>query len=145
MDESGGVGSEEGARRLAGTKKIDIRNYNIIYSLLDDVGKALKGMLEPTFVEIIEGRAEVRAIFSAGKGKKIAGAYVTDGKISRGSSIRVRRGEENIVESTFSSLRRFKDDVKEVATGYECGIGVKDFSEFQVGDILEVFRMEKAG
>ena len=139
-----GVGSEEGARRLASTKNIDIRNYDVIYSLIDDVDKALKGMLEPTYVEVIEGRAEVRAVFSAGKGKKIAGIYVTEGKISRSASVRLRRGEENIYESTLSSLRRFKDDVKEVASGYECGISVKDYSDFKVGDILEFFKMEKA-
>jgi len=139
-----GVGSEEGARRLASTKNIDIRNYDVIYSLIDDLDKALKGMLEPTYVEVIEGRAEVRAVFSAGKGKKIAGIYVTEGKISRNSSVRLRRGEENIYESTLSSLRRFKDDVKEVASGYECGIGIKDYSDFKVGDILEFFKMEKA-
>ena len=137
------VSSEEGARRLAATKGIDIRYYDVIYSLIDDVDKALKGMLEPSYIEVIEGRAEVRAVFPAGKGTKVAGAYVTDGKISRGTSVRVRRGDELISDSTVSSLKRFKDDVKEVATGYECGVGIKDFSDFEVGDILEFHRMEK--
>jgi len=113
--------------------------------LVDDVGKALKGMLEPTYVEVIDGRAEVRAIFPAGKKEKAAGVYVTEGKISRGASVRVRRQEQVVFESIVSSLRRFKDDVKEVAAGYECGVGIQDFSEFQVGDILELFRKEKAG
>ena len=140
-----GVSSEEGAKRLAGTRGIDIRYYNVIYSLVDDVDKALKGLLEPTYVEVIDGRAEVRAVFSAGKGAKAAGVYVTDGKINRNASVRVRRGEEVVSESTVSSLKRFKDDAKEVATGYECGVGIKDFNEFEVGDMLEFYRMEKAG
>ena len=140
-----GVSTVEGARRLASTKGIDIRYYDIIYNLTDDVDKALKGMLEPTYAEVIEGRAEVRATFPTKKGKTIAGAYVTDGKISRGASIRLRRGEEIIAESTINSLRRFKDDVREVTAGYEFGLGIKDIDEFQIGDILEAFSMEKAG
>lgn len=139
-----GVSTEEGARRLANAEGIDIRHYDVIYNLIDDVDKALKGLLEPTYVEVIEGRAEVRAIFPAGKRTQVAGAYVTEGKVSRNASVRVRRGEEIVHESTVSSLRRFKDDVREVTAGYECGIGIKDFSEFQVGDILEFFRTEKA-
>jgi len=139
-----GVSTEEGARRLANTEGVDIRDYNIIYNLIDDVDKALKGLLEPSYVEVIEGQAEVRAIFPAGKGTKVVGVYVTEGKVSRNASVRVRRGEEIVHESTVSSLKRFKDDVREVAADYECGIGIKDFSEFQVGDILEFFRMEKA-
>jgi translation initiation factor IF-2 len=140
-----GVNSEENARRLASTKVVDIRYYNVIYSLVDDVDKALKGLLEPTYVEVIEGRAEVRAVFPAGKRAKAAGAYVTEGKVIRGASVRVRRGGDVVNESTVSSLKRFKDDAKEVATGYECGVGVKDFNEFEVGDILEFFRMDKSG
>jgi len=138
------VSSEPGARRLADVEDVDIRYYDVIYNLTDDVDKALKGMLEPTYVDVIDGHAEVRAVFP-GRGKiKIAGAYVTEGKISRGASVRVRRGEQVVFESTVSSLRRFKDDVKEVVTGYECGVGIDDFNEFQVGDVLEFFRKEKA-
>ncbi|MFC2001094.1 translation initiation factor IF-2 [Chloroflexota bacterium] len=140
-----GVSSEEGARRLSSIKGIDIRYYDVIYKLSDDVEKALKGMLEPTYVEVIEGRAEVRAIFSSSKVKKAAGVYVTEGKISRGASARVRRGEEIVGEGTVSSLKRFKDDAREVAAGYECGVGIQDFNKFEVGDILEFFRMEKTG
>jgi translation initiation factor IF-2 len=137
------VGSEENARLLATARGIDIRYYDVIYSLTDDVDKALKGMLEPTYAEVIDGRAEVRAIFPAGKGAKAAGVYVNDGKIVRNTSVRVRRGDEVITDSTVSSLKRFKDDVREVAAGYECGVGIKDFSDFAVGDILEFYRMEK--
>jgi translation initiation factor IF-2 len=139
------VSAGEGTRRLASTSGVDIRYYDIIYSLTDDVAKALKGMLEPTYVEVIDGRAETRAVFPAGKGAKAAGVYVTDGKISRNASVRVRRGKEVLADSTVISLKRFKDDVREVASGYECGVGVKDFNDFQVGDVLEFYRMEKSG
>jgi len=139
-----GVSSETGARRLANVEGVDIRHYDIIYNLVDDAEKALKGLLEPSYVEVIEGRAEVRAIFSKGKRDKVAGVYVTEGKINRASLVRVRRQEQVVSESVVSSLRRFKDDVKEVATGYECGISIKDFDNFEVGDILEFFRTEKS-
>lgn len=140
-----GVGSETGAQRLASVEGVDIRYYDVIYKLVDDVDKALKGLLEPVYVEVIDGRAEVRAVFSSGKKGKAAGVYVTEGKVSRGASVRVRRGEQVVHESVVSSLRRFKDDVKEVAAGYEGGMGIKDFNEFEVGDILEFFRKEKTG
>ncbi len=139
-----GTGVEAGARRLAEVEGVDIRLYDVIYNLVDDVDKALKGMLEPTYVEVIEGRAEVKAVFSSVKKSKVAGVYVTEGKVSRGAPVRVRRGEEIVYESVVSSLRRFKDDVKEVTSGYECGVGVKDFGDFKVGDILELVRREKA-
>ncbi|MBA7674563.1 Translation initiation factor IF-2 [subsurface metagenome] len=138
-----GVGTDEGARRQASTEGIDIRHYDVIYNVVDDVEKALKGLLEPELVEVIEGHAEVRAVFSAPKGVQVAGIYVLDGKVSRNSSVRVRRGEEVISDTAVSSLRRFKDDVREVATGYECGISVKDFDNFQVGDLLEFYRIDK--
>lgn len=131
------------AQRLAESKGIDIRRYDVIYSLIDDVEKALKGMLTPKLVEVIEGKAEVRAVFPSGKGTKIAGSYVTEGKISRSSSVRVIRKGQVLIESTVSSLRRFKDDVKEVATGFECGVGVEDFHDFEAGDVLEFFKQEK--
>ncbi|MFC1950107.1 translation initiation factor IF-2 [Chloroflexota bacterium] len=139
------VDSEPGARRLADVESVSIRRYNVIYNLVDDVDKALKGILEPSYVEVIDGRAEVRAIFPAGKKEKAAGIYVIEGKVTRGVSARLRRGEQVVLESTVSSLRRFKDDVKEVATGYECGVAINDFHEFQVGDLLEFFRREKVG
>ncbi len=140
-----GVSTEEGARRLATMKGVDIRHYDVIYGLIDDVDKALKGMLEPTYAEVVDGRAEVRAVFPASKGAKVAGVYVTDGKVNRGASVRVLRGKDAIADSTVSSLKRFKDDAKEVVAGYECGVGVKDFGDFEISDILEFYRMEKVG
>ena len=136
---------EAGAQRVAEAEGLDIRHYNVIYDLVGDVEKALKGMLEPKYVEVIEGRAEVRAIFPATKRIKVAGVYVTEGKITRDVQARIRRDNEVVAESVVSSLRRFKDDVKEVAAGYECGVGIKDFNDFQVGDILEFFSRQKAG
>jgi len=139
-----GTKVEAGARRMADAEGVDIRLYDIIYNLVDDVEKALKGLLEPHYVDVIEGRAEVRAVFPSGKKKKVAGVMVTEGKISRGASVRARRGDKVLHESAIESLRRFKDDVSEVAAGYECGVGVKDFEAFEVGDTLEFYRKEKA-
>jgi translation initiation factor IF-2 len=139
-----GTGIEAGARRLADVEGVDIRSYEVIYNLVDDVEKALKGMLEPTYVDVIEGRAEVKAVFPSSKKVKVAGVSVSEGKASRGASVRVRRGEQVVVESEVASLRRFKDDVKEVTAGYECGVGLKDFDDFEIGDILEFFRKERA-
>jgi len=136
--------TEPGAQRMADVEGISIRYYDVIYNLVDDVDKALKGMLEPTYIEITDGHAEVRAIFATGKREKVAGVYVTEGKVSLGASVRVWRQEQMVYESTVNSLRRFKDDVKEVAAGYECGMGIKDFNESEVGDRLEFFRREKA-
>jgi translation initiation factor IF-2 len=140
-----GTGVEAGARRLAEVEGVDIRSYDVIYNLVDDVDKALKGMLEPTYVEVVDGRAEVRAVFPSSKKSKVAGVYVTEGKIGRGAQVRVRRGEQVVAESVIGSLRRFKDDVKEVTSGYECGVGIEDFNDFEVGDTLEFFRKEKSG
>jgi translation initiation factor IF-2 len=139
-----GTAVEAGARRLADMEGVDIRTYDVIYNLVDDMEKALKGLLEPRYVEVIEGRAEVKALFSTGKKEKVAGVYVSEGKISRGAPARVRRGEQIVYESEVISLRRFKDSVNEVTAGYECGVGIRDFSDFQVGDIVEIFRREQA-
>ncbi|MFC1969283.1 translation initiation factor IF-2 [Chloroflexota bacterium] len=137
------TGTERGAKRAAETEGVAIRQYKVIYQLVDDVEKALKGMLAPTFVEVLEGRVEVRAVFPMGKAGKIAGVYVTEGKVNRNASVRVKRQANILSESTVSSLKRFKDDVREVNTGYECGVGVKGFNDFEVGDILEFYRIEE--
>jgi translation initiation factor IF-2 len=139
-----GTAIDAGAQRLADMEGVDIRTYDVIYNLVDDVDKALKGLLEPTYVEVIEGRAEVKALFSSGKKGKVAGVSVIEGRLSRGAAVRVRRGEKVVVESEVESLRRFKDSVNEVSAGLECGVGMKDFGDFQVGDILESFRRERA-
>jgi len=139
------TGVEPGAKRLAERDGISIRVYDIIYNLIEDVDKALKGMLAPAEVEVIDGHAEVRAVFPAGKKEKAAGVYVSEGKAVRGGGIRVLRGGKKLHESIVSSLRRFKEDVREVAAGYECGVGVQGFNDFQPGDTLEFFHIEKSG
>ncbi|MDD4873558.1 MAG: translation initiation factor IF-2 [Dehalococcoidales bacterium] len=138
------TGIEAGAQHTAEVEGVDIRNYRIIYDMVDDVGKALKGMLEPKIIEVIEGHVEVRNVFPGGKKGGVAGAYVLDGKIRRGASVRVKRENKVVAETVISSLRRFKDDVKEVAAGYECGITLQDFDQFQIGDIFECYSREKS-
>jgi len=133
---------EPGAQRLAEAERISIRHYNIIYEVVKDVDKALKGMLEPTYAEVIEGQAEVLAVFGTGKKGKAGGVSVKEGKLKRDALARVIRRGESIHESRISSLRRFKEDVKDVATGFECGIKIEGFSDFQVGDIIQSYRQE---
>ena len=137
------VKADGAAQRVAQKEGVDIRYYNIIYKLTDDIQAALTGMLEPTFQEVVEGHAEVQQIFKAGKTTIIAGCRILDGKITRASQARVLRKEEKVHEGKVASLRRGKDDVREVATGYECGILLEEFTEFEVGDIIESFTKEK--
>jgi len=131
------------AQRLAQEENVEIRYYNIIYKLLDDIQAALSGMLEPVFHEVIEGHAEVQQIFKAGKITVIAGCRVLDGKIIRSAQARILRKNEKVYDGKIASLRRGKDDVREVASGYECGIVLDDFTEFESGDIIEVYMRER--
>lgn len=132
-----------GAQRLAEMEGVDIRNYTVIYDLVEDIERAIKGMKEPSYVEVVEGHAEVRMVFSASKFGKAAGVYVTDGKLRRDGLVRITRQEEVVHQGTLTSLRRFKDDVKEAAAGFECGVGVMGFKQFEEGDIIEAYRMER--
>ena len=126
------------ARRAAEAEGVDVRLYDIIYKLTDDIEAALKGLLEPVVVEVVEGRAEVRQIFRVGKSTVIAGSFVTDGRIVRGGA-RVWRGGKVIATDKIESLRRFRDDVREVLANYECGIGLAGFHDLEEGDIIECF------
>ena len=126
------------ARRAAEAEKVDVRLYDIIYQLTDDIEKALSGLLEPEVVEVVEGRAEVRQIIKVGKSQVIAGSYVTDGRIVRGGA-RVWRGGKIIATDRIESLRRFRDDVREVAQGFECGIALAGFNDLAEGDVIECF------
>jgi translation initiation factor IF-2 len=128
----------ETARRAAESEGVDVRLYDIIYKLTDDVEAALKGLLEPEIVEVVEGRAEVRQIFRVGKNTVIAGSFVTDGRIVRGQA-RVWRGGKVIATDRIESLRRFRDDVREVLQNYECGIGLANFHDLEEGDVIECF------
>jgi translation initiation factor IF-2 len=137
------VKADGASQREAQKEGVDIRYYNVIYKLTDDIQAALVGMLEPTFREVVEGHAEVVQIFKAGKNVVIAGCRITDGKITRSSQARILRKGEKVHEGKIGSLRRGKDDVREVNTGYECGIILEDFTEFEAGDIIEAFAQEK--
>jgi translation initiation factor IF-2 len=128
----------ETARRAAEAEGVDVRLYDIIYKLSDDIDAALKGLLEPEVVEVVEGRAEVRQVIRVGKNTVIAGSYVTDGRIVRGGA-RVWRGGKIIATDRIESLRRFRDDVREVQTNYECGIGLASFTDLEEGDVIECF------
>ena len=128
---------------LANEEQVDMRFYNVIYDVIKDVKDAMVGMMESTFEERVLGAAEVREVFQIPKIGAIAGCYVTDGKIERGQHIRVVRDGVVSYDGKNSSLRRFKDDVKEVQTGYECGIGIENFNDIKVGDVLECYYLEE--
>jgi translation initiation factor IF-2 len=137
------VRPEVKAAALAEKEGVDVRLYNIIYDAVDDIKKAMEGLLEPTFKEKFLGRAEIRETFSVPKHGMVAGSYVTDGKIVRNAQVRLLRDNVVVFEGKLSSLRRFKDDVKDVATGYECGISLENYNDIKLGDIIECFEMEK--
>jgi translation initiation factor IF-2 len=137
------VRPESKAQNLAEKEGIDIRLYNIIYDAVEDVKKAMEGLLEPTFREKYLGRAEIRETFSVPKVGTVAGCYVQDGKIPRNAQVRLLRDNVVICEGKLASLRRFKDDVKEVTHGYECGMSIENYNDLKVGDIIEAFEMEK--
>lgn len=131
------------AQSLAKQQGVEIRTYSIVYELLDDIKKVLSGLLEPDVVEVPQGRAAVRETFSVPKIGTIAGSYVEEGKITRNSQARLVRDGRVIYEGAISSLKRFKDDAKEVAAGFECGIGIENFNDIKVGDVIEAFIREE--
>jgi translation initiation factor IF-2 len=137
------VRPEPNARKEAEREGVDIRLYRVIYDLLDDVKAAMSGLLEPEFKEVVLGRAEVRQTFRVPNLGTVAGCYVQEGKITRNAEARVLRDNVIVHEGKISSLRRFKDDVREVAHGYECGIGLEKFNDIKDGDVIEAFYMEK--
>ena len=122
---------------------MDIRLYRIIYDCIEEIEAAMKGMLAPKFREVAQGRIEVRAVYKISNVGTVAGCYVLDGKVTRQSEIRVVRDGIVIAEDKIDSLKRFKDDVREVAQGYECGIGLTKFNDIKEGDIFEAYIMEE--
>lgn len=136
------VRPDANARKAAETEKVDVRTYRVIYDALNDVEAAIKGMLAPKFKEVIQGRVEIRQLITISK-LKIAGCYVVEGKVTNSSKVRVVRDGIVVHEGVIESLRRFKDDVKEVAQGFECGITLEKFSDLKEGDIFEVYDMEE--
>lgn len=136
------VGPDNAAKRLADTENVSIRKYKIIYHLIEDIEKALKGMLEPVEKKILIGRAQVLAVFPSGKYEQVAGCRVETGEIRRNAKIRVLRDGKIAFEGGIASLKRHQDDVNEVREGFECGVGLKGFSGFEEGDILESYVIE---
>ena len=127
------------ARELAAAEDVEIRTYEIIYKLLEDIEQAMLGMLEPLYEEVVTGEAEVRDIFRVPRVGAIAGCYVRSGVITRGSKVRFLRDGTIIWKGEISSLRRFKEDAREVREGFECGIGLSDFQDLKEGDLIETF------
>ena len=137
------VRPDNAARDNAARSNVDMRMYRVIYDCINEIEAAMKGMLAPKFKEVVIGHAEVRETYKVSKVGTVTGCYVTDGKIQRGCSVRVLRDSVVVHEGELASLRRFKDDVKEVANGYECGMQVEKFNDIKVGDVIECFVMEQ--
>jgi translation initiation factor IF-2 len=137
------VQAEPAARTMAEVEGVQIRYYTVIYRLIEDVDKALKGLLEPVYEQVVLGHAEVRATFRASRLGRVAGVYVEDGTVKRNAQVRVLRDSEEIYDGTINSLRRFTEDVNEVTEGLECGVGLDNFTDFEEGDILEVYKKER--
>lgn len=137
------VRPDAAARDNAARANVDVRMYRVIYDCINEIEAAMKGMLAPKYREVVTGHAEVRQLIKISKIGTVCGCYITDGKIARGSKVRVLRDSVVIYEGDMASLRRFKDDVKEVATGYECGISIEKFNDEKEGDVIEAFIMEQ--
>jgi translation initiation factor IF-2 len=137
------VRPDSSAKRMAEKENVDIQLYRVIYNIIEDVQKAMEGMLDPEFKEVVVGRAEVRAVYKVPKVGNIAGCYIVEGKINRNHEIRLLRDNIVIHEGKIESLKRFKDDVREVAEGFECGMGIANFNDIKEGDAIEAFLMEE--
>jgi translation initiation factor IF-2 len=138
-----GVRPDRKAADLAQQEKVDIRTHNIIYEVSDEIKKAMEGLLEPVIQESYLGRAEVRNTFRIKGSGTVAGCYVLDGIMKRDAQVRVLRDGTVIYRSKLSSLKRFKDDASEVRAGFECGLGIANFNDVKVGDVLECFNVQK--
>jgi translation initiation factor IF-2 len=131
------------AKKRSEVSGVEIRSYAIIYQVLEEVDKALQGMLDPIYESVIDGHAEVRQVFKSSRLGGIAGCFVIDGTLRRGSNVRVLRKNEEIARTRCEGLKRFQDDVREVQTGYECGVVLSNFDKFEEGDIIEFFHDER--
>ena len=131
---------EQGAQSLANQEGVEIRNYSVIYHMTEDIEKALTGMLDPVFEDVFEGRATVRAIFNLGRRAKVAGIYVNDGKIARGSELRVIRSGDTVFTGEIASLKHFQDDVREITNGFEGGVAIDGFNDWLEDDVVEAYR-----
>jgi len=139
------VSADAGSRRLADNEGVSIRLYKIIYRLLEDIQKALSGMLEPEMIEKTIGRANVKAIFKVSKQGNAAGCHVVEGELRRNAKVKVMRGDKEIFTGDVALLKREKDDAKVVREGMDCGVSIKNFTAYEVGDVIECFVIEKFG
>jgi translation initiation factor IF-2 len=135
------VGPDLRARDLANKEKVDIRRYDVIYEAEDDVKKALEGLLAPTLTEELVGVAEVRETFKVPKVGLVAGCYVREGRVSRKDRVRLTRDGKTVYTGNLSSLKRFKEDAREVKEGFECGIGIENYNDIKVGDLIEALEV----
>ncbi|MDO8644559.1 MAG: translation initiation factor IF-2, partial [bacterium] len=131
------------SRALAENEQIEIKTYSIIYEVVDEVKKAMEGLLAPTYKEQYLGRAEVRQVFTVSKIGAIAGCMIVDGKVTRAAEVRLLRNGQILYQGKIHSLKRFKDDAKEVTQGSECGIGIENYNDLKPGDLIEAFLLEK--
>ena len=134
---------EQGAQALANKEGVEIRNYDVIYHMTEDIERALHGMLEPVYRDVLEGRATVRAVFNLGRSAKVGGIYVNDGRIARGASLKVLRDGNLVAEGPVASLRHFQDDVREIANGFEGGVTLERFNDWKEDDVIEAYRSEQ--
>ena len=134
---------EQGSQTLANQEGVEIRNYDVIYHMTEDIERALHGMLEPVFKDVLEGRATVRAVFNLGRRARIAGIYVNDGRIGRGNTIRVTRGGSTVAEGPIASLKHFRDDVREVLNGLEGGVTIEGFNDWEEDDVIEAYSVQQ--
>jgi translation initiation factor IF-2 len=137
------VTADTAAKRQAEAEGVEIRLYNLIYQIIDDMERALRGMLAPEYRAVVRGHAEVRQVFNISRVGQVAGSYVQDGVIERNARARVLRGDEVIFDGDIDSLKRFQEDVSEVRRGFECGIALDGFAGFSEGDIIEAYRQER--
>ncbi len=136
-----GVNPPGSVKKSAERQKVSIKSYKIIYELIEDVQRMIRGQIEPEFEERVIGHAEVRAVIRVPRSGNIAGSYVTDGLIRRGSKARLTRGGKEVYKGSIAQLRRFKDDVREVASGFECGINLQNYDNVQEGDVIVAYEM----
>ena len=134
---------EQGAQALANKEGVEIRNYDVIYHMTEDIHSALQGMLEPVYRDVLEGRATVRAVFNLGRSAKVGGIYVNDGRIARGANLKVMRDGRVVAEGPVASLRHFQDDVREIANGFEGGVTLDRFNDWREDDVIEAYRSEQ--
>jgi translation initiation factor IF-2 len=137
------VHPDDRAKAAAEELGVDVRFYDVVYQVTDDIVKSIRGMYEPSFIEVYQGRAEVRKVFSVDGRPAIAGCQVVDGKITRAATCTVRRDGREVGRGKIDALKRFRDDVREVARGYECGITLDGFADFAEGDVLEAHVTEQ--